>query len=84
MKEFLKSIKDKIKKNLITEEIVITDNTQKHKKHKFFNKEKYHISLEIKSDYLSGLSRLDAQRTIMKILESELKYKIHALEIKIK
>ena len=38
---------------------------------------------EIKSAYLDKLSKIEAQRYIMKILENELKDKIHALEIKI-
>tara|TARA_B100000795_G_C22508059_1_gene326641 strand:- start:69 stop:323 length:255 start_codon:yes stop_codon:yes gene_type:complete len=84
MKEFLKFVKDKIERNLSTEEIIILDNSQKHKNHKFYNEKKYHIALEIKSNYLSSLSRLSAQRMVMKILQPELKSKIHALEIKIK
>ena len=49
MKEFLESIENKIKKEIDVDEIKIIDNTKKHKKHKHFDKHKYHISLEIKS-----------------------------------
>ena len=45
---------------------------------------KYHLKLEIKSDYLNSLTKLKAQRAIMKLLTKELNTKIHALEIKIK
>ena len=51
---------------------------------KFFNPEKYHLSLEIESNYLRSLNKIQAQRKIMKILAKELEAKIHALEIKIK
>ena len=84
MKEFLKYIENKIRTNINIEEIEILDNTQKHKKHKFFNPEKYHLSLEIKSNYLNSLNKINAQRIIMHTLKDELKTKIHALEIKIK
>ena len=84
MKEFLESIENKIKKEIDVDEIKIIDNTKKHKKHKHFDKHKYHIYLEIKSSHLKGMSRLSAQREIMRILQSELESKIHALEIKIK
>ena len=39
--------------------------------------------LKIKSLYLSSLSRVSAQRMIMRVLSNDLKTKIHALEISI-
>tara|TARA_A100001011_G_scaffold390653_1_gene474549 strand:+ start:1084 stop:1338 length:255 start_codon:yes stop_codon:yes gene_type:complete len=84
MKNFLLEIENKIKKNLDVEKIKITDDSLKHSKHKFFDKNKFHISLEIHSKYLRSLTRLSAQRMIMNILKDELKFKIHALQIKIK
>tara|TARA_B110000881_G_C18439271_1_gene445035 strand:+ start:199 stop:453 length:255 start_codon:yes stop_codon:yes gene_type:complete len=83
MKDFIEHIENKIKKNISAEKIYIKDNTEKHRKHKFFQANKLHISLEIKSAYLDKLSKIEAQRYIMKVLEDELKNKIHALEIKI-
>lgn len=84
MKKFLESIEEKLKKNIDIETIKIIDNSDKHRKHKFFDSKKSHLYLEIGSVYLSQLKRLDAQRKIMKILDQELKSQIHALEIKIK
>ena len=84
MNDFLKFIEKKIKENIKTENILITDNSALHKKHKFFSADKYHLSLEIKSDYLNSLTKIKAQREIMKLLAEELHTKIHALEIKIK
>ena len=83
MENFLKIVEKKIVKNIKVEKIIIIDNSYKHKKHKFFDVNKYHLYLEVKSKYLSTLSRLESQRLIMKILDEELKDKIHALEIKI-
>tara|TARA_B110000967_G_scaffold20424_1_gene19039 strand:+ start:4125 stop:4379 length:255 start_codon:yes stop_codon:yes gene_type:complete len=84
MNDFLKFIENKVKKNIKVENILITDNSALHKKHKFFDPRKHHLCLEIKSNYLNSLSKVEAQREIMKVLADELRTKIHALEIKIK
>ena len=84
MNNFIKIIEKKVKNNIKIENITVTDNSQLHKKHKFFDPKKYHLSLEINSDYLKKMNRVRAQREVMKVLEDELKNKIHALEIKIK
>jgi len=84
MNDFLSYIENKIKKNIKVEKILIIDDSNRHKKHKFFDSEKYHLRLEIKSTYLSSLNKIIAQRQIMSLLANELKTKIHALEIKIK
>jgi len=76
-------IENKIKKNIEIENILIVDNSNKHKKHKFFNSKKYHLKLEIQSTYLRSINKIKAQRQIMSLLAVELKNKIHALEIKI-
>ena len=65
------------------EELIIVDNSYKHKSHKFFSPEKFHLHLKIKSFYLKSISRVNAQKQIMKILKEDLKSKIHALEITI-
>ena len=83
MKEYFEEIKQKLKKNINLENIEIIDNSHKHKKHKFFSANKFHLELKIKSQYLNSISRLSAQKKIMKILEKDLKNKIHAIEIKI-
>ena len=84
MNNFLKTVKDKIKKNIKVESILIIDNSDQHKTHKSFNPEKLHLSIEVESVYLKSLNKLKAHREIMNVLSSELKKKIHALEIKIK
>ena len=84
MNEFLKRIEEKVKKNIKIENILIIDNSDKHKKHKFFDSNRYHLKLEIESIYLKSINKVNAQRQIMKILDKEIKEKIHALEIKIK
>ncbi len=84
MKSFIDELENKIRKNIQLNKIEILDNTNKHKGHKFFNKEKFHLKIIINSDELRLLSTIDAHKKIMKILSDELKNQIHALEIKIK
>ena len=76
-------IKTKISKEIKLENIEIIDNSHKHRGHRFFSKERFHLHLKIKSIYLSSISRLNAQKLIMKILKDDLQNKIHALEISI-
>ena len=83
MKNYFKEIQTRLNNEIELEDIIIIDNSSKHKGHKFFSPEKYHLHLKIKSLYLSSLSSINAQKIIMKVLENDLKTKIHALEISI-
>ena len=83
MKNYFDEICTKLKDEIEIEHIDIVDNSHKHKKHKFFSPEKFHLHLKIKSLYLASISRVNAQRIIMKILKDDLSTKIHALEISI-
>jgi len=83
MKNYFEEIRSKIKKEIEFENIEIVDNSHKHKGHKFYSPEKFHLHLKIKSLYLSSLSRIAAQKMIMRVLSEDLKTKIHALEISI-
>ena len=83
MKNYLNIIENKLKEKIKIEDIKIIDNSKKHKHHKSFDPGKLHIHIKIKSSYLSSLTRINAQRTVMSILSDDLKNKIHALEISI-
>tara|TARA_B100000575_G_scaffold259873_1_gene232423 strand:+ start:31 stop:288 length:258 start_codon:yes stop_codon:yes gene_type:complete len=83
MKNYFDEICKKLNKEIKIEAINIVDNSHKHKGHKFYSAEKYHLHLKIKSIYLASLTRLSAQKIIMKVLSDDLKTKIHALEISI-
>ena len=83
MKNYLEEIGKKLKQQIEMEDLLIVDNSHKHKGHKFYSPEKFHLHLKIKSIYLNSISRLSAQKLVMKILEKDLKTKIHALEISI-
>tara|TARA_B110001450_G_C17617885_1_gene479987 strand:- start:966 stop:1220 length:255 start_codon:yes stop_codon:yes gene_type:complete len=83
MENYLENIKKKLREKIKIEKLEIINNSDKHKKHKFFSAEKYHLHLKIKSLYLRSISRISAQKLIMNTLKEDLKTKIHALEISI-
>tara|TARA_B100001059_G_scaffold122473_1_gene122426 strand:- start:779 stop:1036 length:258 start_codon:yes stop_codon:yes gene_type:complete len=83
MKNYFDKICTKLKKEIEIEDIQIVDNSHKHRGHKFYSPEKFHLKLTIKSLYLNSISRVSAQKTVMKVLSEDLKTKIHALEISI-
>ena len=83
MKNYFMDIRTKLNNQIEIQDIEIVDNSHKHKGHKFFTPEKFHLHLKIKSLYLNSMPRLNAQKIIMKILKDDLKTKIHALEISI-
>ena len=83
MKNYFEEICKKLNAEIEIEHIDIVDNSHKHKGHKSFSPYKFHLHLKIKSSYLSSLSRVNAQKMIMKVLKNDLSTKIHALEISI-
>ena len=83
MNNFFEDIIAKLKKEIEIEQIEIVDNSHKHVKHKSFSPDKFHLHLKIKSLYLNSLSRVTAQKEVMKVLKDEISSKIHALEISI-
>jgi len=83
MNNYFDEICKKLNEEFAIEDIKIVDNSKKHKRHKFFSPEKFHLQLKIKSLYLQSLSRVSAQKMIMRVLREDLKTKIHALEIRI-
>ena len=83
MKNYFKDICAKLNNEIEIEDIEIIDNSHKHKGHKSFLPGKFHLHLKIKSLYLNSISRVSAQKMIMKVLKDDLKSKIHALEISI-
>mgnify|MGYP001299074513 CR=1 FL=1 len=83
MKNYFEEIDKKLKKQIKIEDLKIVDNSHKHKGHKFFSSERFHLQLKIKSLYLQSISRIKAHKLIMEVLKEDLKTKIHALEISI-
>ena len=84
MNLYINQIEEKIKNKIKLEEIKIIDNTNAHKNHKNFQEGKFHLILEIKSNYLNKFKRLEAEKILMEIVQDEFKKNLHALEIRLK
>ena len=67
MKNYFEEICIKLNNKIEIEHIDIVDNSHKHKKHKSFSPEKFHLHLKIRSLYLNSISRVNAQKMIMKV-----------------
>ena len=76
-------VKDKIKKKVILQNIIIEDKTYLHKKHQTHQEGKFHIRLFIQSNELQNISKIEASKKIYKIIEFELKNYIHSIQISI-
>ena len=83
MKNYFDEICEKLNSKIEIDDIEIVDNSNKHKGHKSYSPDRFHLHLKIKSVYLNSLTRVNAQKMIMKVLDHDLKTKIHALEISI-
>ena len=80
---FFDKVKDKINKKINTENIILIDNSNLHKKHKSFDSNKFHIKLIIKSEELKLLNKIDSNKKIYSILSNEMKEYIHSIQIQI-
>jgi len=76
-------VKEKINKKINPENIILIDNSHLHTKHKFFDLNKVHLKIIIKSKKLKKMNKIMAHKEIYSILKDEMNNKIHALEIEI-
>ena len=83
MINFFDEIKEKINKKINPENVIIVDNSNLHAKHKFYDSNKFHLKIIIKSEKLRNMDKVAAHKEIFSILKYEMKNKIHALEIEI-
>ena len=84
MMSFFDEIKEKINKKINPENLVLIDNSALHQKHKFYDSNKFHLKIIIKSEKLKNMDKITAHKEIFSILKDEMSNKIHALEIEIK
>ena len=83
MINFFDEIKKKINKKINPENLIIIDNSNLHAKHKFYDSNKFHLKIIIKSEKLRNMDKVAAHKEIFAILKYEMRNKIHALEIEI-
>ena len=79
--KLISTVKNKIKKNIILEDLIIEDKTFLHKNHKSHTEGKFHIRLTIKSEELKILTKIQSTKKIYKILDVELKKCIHSIQV---
>ena len=80
---FFDKIKEKIRRKINPENIILIDNSHLHTKHKSFDSNKLHLKIIIKSEKLKNMNKIVAHKEIYSILKEEMSNKIHALEIEI-
>ena len=74
-------VKEKLEKNIETESIIVEDKTFLHKNHSTHKMGKYHLKLTVESTELKKFNKITATKKIYKILDNELKYYIHSIQI---
>ena len=79
--ELISTVKTKIEKKILAQNIVIKDKTYLHKKHSSHQPGRFHLELIIKSEELNKYNKIQATKKIYKILGEELKKYIHSIQI---
>tara|TARA_X000000368_G_C22540291_1_gene497424 strand:+ start:23 stop:283 length:261 start_codon:yes stop_codon:yes gene_type:complete len=79
--QLIETVKNKLNKNIVCENIKIEDKTFLHINHSSHDKNKFHIKLIITSEYLKKKSKVQSTKDIYKILNKELKENIHSIQI---
>ena len=73
MKNYFAEIQSKLNKELELEDIEIVDNSHKHKGHKFYRPEKFHLHLKIKSLYFLFINSINSNKIGVKTSISDLR-----------
>ena len=79
--ELIAIVKKKLQSQINIENIIIEDKTFLHKNHKGNQKGKFHLKINIKSEELKEMSKIENNKKVFKILEKELKNNIHSIQI---
>ena len=74
-------VKEKIRNNIILENIQVEDKTFLHKKHQTHQPGKFHLKLIINSNELKKISRIESNKKIYKVLDEEMRKYIHSIQI---
>ena len=76
-------IKKKLSNQINIQNIEIEDKSFLHKNHKGNQEGKYHLKLNIVSDELKNMNRIESNKKIYKVLDKELKETIHSIQIQL-
>ena len=81
--ELIAIVKKKLQSQINIENIIIEDKSFLHKNHKGNQKGKFHLKINIKSEELKEMSKIENNKKVFKVLEEELKNNIHSIQISI-
>ena len=79
--ELIAIVKKKLEANIVTEKILIEDKTFLHRNHSGHDVNKFHLMLNIKSNELMKLNKIESNKKIYKVLDDEIKEYIHSIQI---
>ena len=79
--ELIAIVKNKLKEEIIIQDIKVEDKSFLHKNHKSHQKGKFHLKLIINSEVLTKTSKIISTKRIYNILRLELKEHIHSIQI---
>jgi len=79
--ELIAIVKKKLQDQINIETINIEDKSFLHKNHAGNQKEKYHLKINLKSNELKKMNKIDSNKKIYKVLDKELKEFIHSIQI---
>tara|TARA_B100000989_G_scaffold288690_1_gene259647 strand:+ start:13 stop:273 length:261 start_codon:yes stop_codon:yes gene_type:complete len=74
-------VKKKLESSIQIESILIEDKSFLHKNHTGNQLNKFHLKISIKSNELKKMNKIDSNKKIYKLLNEELRNKIHSLQI---
>ena len=81
--ELIAIIKKKLSDQINIQSIDIEDKSFLHKNHKGNQEGKYHLKLNIVSDELKNMNRIESNKKIYEVLNKELKETIHSIQIQL-
>ena len=79
--ELIAIVKKKLQNQINIETINIEDKSFLHKNHVGNQKGKYHLKINLKSNELKKMNKIDSNKKIYKVLDKELKEFIHSIQI---
>jgi len=79
--ELIAIVKNKLRTEIIIQDLKIEDKSFLHKNHKSHQKGKFHLKLTIKSDELAKFSKIVSTKRVYSVLNIELKEYIHSIQI---
>ena len=79
--ELIAIVKKKLVDQVNIDSIKIEDKSFLHKNHSGNQEGKFHLKITLISDELKNMSRIESNKKIYKILDSEMKESIHSIQI---